>query len=410
MSGMQPNLLETADAPSSTGYLKRHSHLPVRKSTRLLWPQTNRPSRTSREGVWFLKEISYNGQPKKIVTQNYNGPCSFIAICNILILRGDIHIPPERTSVSYEFLAQFVGEYLLRASPDVDLSAALTMMPLTQRHGLKPALYLSHGVPARRAMQGALKLFEQARIPLVHGWLVDPTTPEHSVLSVTQDYDTAVNLIVEADTLANGQFVLDENAPGPSTAGPSTTHVSDQWTAKDRKKVEDALIVRNFLDTTSSQLTYHGLFTLASTIEPGSLVALFRNSHLSVLHRREGQDAALYNLVTDYVFYNEPSVVWERVEDVDGGATTFVDAAFRTSNPAGGDFAGHTAESAAALGSNVGQYAEFDPADQELARRLQAEEDEIYARREHQRRQHSSSSSTQRLPMKMKRKQSCTIM
>lgn len=30
----------------------------------------------SREGVWFLKEISFDGVPKKIVTQNYNG-CVF---------------------------------------------------------------------------------------------------------------------------------------------------------------------------------------------------------------------------------------------------------------------------------------------------------------------------------------------
>ena len=27
----------------------------------------------SREGVWFFKEITFNGQKKKIVTQNYNG-------------------------------------------------------------------------------------------------------------------------------------------------------------------------------------------------------------------------------------------------------------------------------------------------------------------------------------------------
>jgi len=97
--------------------------------------------RESREGVWFLKTIVFQAQPKKIITQNYNGPCSFIAICNILILRGDIEIlPPERTSVSYEFLSQLVGEYLLRASPEVDLSAALTMMPLTQSACLIPVV------------------------------------------------------------------------------------------------------------------------------------------------------------------------------------------------------------------------------------------------------------------------------
>ena len=58
---------------------------------------------------------------------------SNLSLGNILVLRGDITIaPPERTSVSYEFLSQLVADYLLHASPDVDISAALSMMPLTQ--------------------------------------------------------------------------------------------------------------------------------------------------------------------------------------------------------------------------------------------------------------------------------------
>jgi ubiquitin carboxyl-terminal hydrolase MINDY-1/2 len=39
-------------------------------------------------------------------------------------------------------------------------------------------------------------------------------------------------------------------------------------------------------------------------------------------------------------------VVWERLEDVDGGSSTFVDSEFIKSTPAGGDFAGQTAEDA----------------------------------------------------------------
>lgn len=36
--------------------------------------------------------------------------------------------------------------------------------------------------------------------------------------------------------------------------------------------------------------------------------------------------------------------VWERLEDVEGGASTFVDSDFVKSSPAGGDFAGRSAE------------------------------------------------------------------
>ena len=127
-----------------------------------------------------------------------------------------------------------------------------------------------------------------------------------------------------------------------------------------------AVAIRSFLDSTRSQLTYTGLFTLASlppeaaglpkppsTPKPSDhgttagpnpppqpeLFALFRNSHLAVLYRYSG---SLYTLVTDQVFLHEPSVVWERLEDVDQGAAVFVDGAFELATPAGGDWAGWT--------------------------------------------------------------------
>lgn len=51
---------------------------------------------------------------------------------NILILRGDVEIlPQDRPSVSYEFLSQILAEYLLTHCPDVDISAALSIMPYT---------------------------------------------------------------------------------------------------------------------------------------------------------------------------------------------------------------------------------------------------------------------------------------
>jgi hypothetical protein len=67
-------------------------------------------------------------------------------------------------------------------------------------------------------------------------------------------------------------------------------------------------------------------------------------------------------LVTDYSFLREESVVWERLEDLSG--STYVDSDFMKSSPAGGDFAGHTAQSA--LAAIEAQYAEtvvFDPAE-----------------------------------------------
>ena len=94
---------------------------------------------------------------------------------------------------------------------------------------------------------GALKLFEQANIKLLHGWIVDPDGPENAVLSKTEDYDTSVNLIVAADDVAKGQLVLSENSAVPGPRGETSEnvvvddsiHISDTWSEEDRKKVED---------------------------------------------------------------------------------------------------------------------------------------------------------------------------
>ncbi|KAF9064032.1 hypothetical protein BDP27DRAFT_1334147 [Rhodocollybia butyracea] len=331
--------------------------------------------------VWYLKNIEFGeGESRKsyrIITQNFNGPCSLIAICNILILRGAIEIPAGRTSVSYEYLSQLVAEHLLMTCPDVDISAALEIMPLTQKGMDLNPLFTGAKSFRPQGLGGELKLFEQVGIDLVHGWLVDPASPEADAVSRTSDYDSAVMLIAEADHITKGRFVLDisEEVEMPQASSSRSPVFSNE----DRAKIEDATTIRRFLDNTQSQLTYHGLFHLASTNPPGALMALFRNLHLSVLYKRSNasHDPSLYTLVTDQVFLNEPSIVWERIEDVDGGSSTFVDSWFTKSTPIGGDFAGRTAEEAVnAAEREMSEFYPSDPLDLALAQQLQAEEND----------------------------------
>ncbi|KAF6746154.1 hypothetical protein DFP72DRAFT_637193 [Ephemerocybe angulata] len=394
--------------------------------------------------VWGLKEIRYgpkdNKKAFKVITQNFNGPCSFIAICNILILRGDIVIEPrERKSVSYEFLSQLVAESLLLRSPEVDISDALSIMPLTQRGMDLNPVFTSPTAFRPGGSGGELKLFQHVGIKLVHGWLVDPGSQEATALERSPDYDAAAALIAEVDHFTHGQFVVEENpfedegegaqanaaSPSSSSAGPSSSSGAAAGLSQEQQgKVADAIAVREFLQHTQSQLTYHGLFQLASTLEPGELVALFRNSHLSVLLKvgedsAEGVGAGLYTLVTDQVFIKEPSVVWERLEDVDGGWSTFVDSEFVRASPAGGDFAGQTAEDTLrAMEVLEQQFQDMDmgdaSADHELARQLQAEE-EYHARQaqeaylKKQKRLNSMRAEAQPKPQK-KKSRDCIVM
>jgi hypothetical protein len=50
-------------------------------------------------------------------------------------------------------------------------------------------------------------LFESTGIDLVHGWLIDPESPEYAAASRMQDYDSAMNRIVKVDVLTRGLFV-----------------------------------------------------------------------------------------------------------------------------------------------------------------------------------------------------------
>ncbi|KAG5651413.1 hypothetical protein H0H81_008721 [Sphagnurus paluster] len=376
---------------------------------------------------------------------------------NILILRGNITIEPvTRTTVSYEFLSQLVAEYLLTHSPNVDISDALSIMPHTQMGlDLNPLFTSSTSFEAAtQTAGGELKLFSQVGIDLVHGWLVDPDSEEAKAIQEegTEDYDSAVALIAEADHIAGGLLVPID---GAEVGGSASARQEGDWTDQERRKVKNALIIRHFLEQTQSQLTYHGLFHLASTLPEDSLVALFRSSHLSVLYKigeawkslddnqpQEAptavsagqsmaaldpwdvplpdstpslvptpdntlepqipttaavtQDSALYSLATDQVFLYEPSVVWERIEDVDGSAGVFVDSAFVRASPVGGDWAGRTAEDTARDIQRAEEEAAAVAAggagltDAELARQLQAEEDHYAhrAREAHLRHQH----------------------
>lgn len=80
---------------------------------------------------------------------------------------------------------------------------------------------------------GELKLFEQVGIKLVHGWLVDPDSPEAAAVAKTADYDSTATFIADADHTAKGQLVVADES---NVAG-SSRH-SNNWTDEERIKIE----------------------------------------------------------------------------------------------------------------------------------------------------------------------------
>ncbi|KAG8713284.1 hypothetical protein FRC11_012693, partial [Ceratobasidium sp. 423] len=204
----------TIDTP--TRDTQRQSVSPPQQQQR---SQREEAARRSEVDVWQLKELEWPPDDEtrptiRIITQNENGPCGLIALCNILILRGDIVIqPPGRKSVSYEYLGGLIADHIL-ASPLLDptsddLTKALSTLPHTQRGmDLNPVFTnLSAFSTSPSSATHAPTLFDLSRVRLVHGWLADPQSPTYAALEKVRDYDAATNLIVSCDSLLGGRMV-----------------------------------------------------------------------------------------------------------------------------------------------------------------------------------------------------------
>ncbi|GJN87107.1 hypothetical protein Rhopal_000052-T1 [Rhodotorula paludigena] len=329
----------------------------------IVWPPLPPTPHAAADGEGRVQGFETDDRLRvRIICQNQNGPCSLIALCNILILRNDLDIAPGRTSVTYSHLSNLLADYFLRMttsapasspsaagtahpttpSTELWLSAALSILPQT-RCGLNldPRFDRIDGFTSSSSGAGAgeLALFSLARIPLLHGWLADPSDADTYAALVGAvgcgSYDRAVECVVEGCEIAGGadRLVLREEECTEEELLMEVERRS-RWSEDEQKKVRRAYLIQSFLSSTATQLSYPGLSALCTTpslLPPSGLAALFRNSHLSVLYRRptvpssalsasqlaqEGPE--LFTLVTDSAFAAEEDIVWESLEDVDG--------------------------------------------------------------------------------------------
>lgn len=140
-----------------------------------------------------------------------------------------------------------------------------------------------------------------AQLTLPHTSSTPPTRiePQHNVTS-TNDVETS-----PADQLHAPSPGVTHNTDAPLAQGFSTLSLEANNSAPD-----------------SSGSTHHTA-TQALEAAPSS-----SHDHFPTPTAEAPDDTALYTLVTDQVFLQEPSVVWERIEDVDGAAGGFVDGEF----------------------------------------------------------------------------------
>ncbi len=166
-------------------------------------------------------------------------------------------------------------------------------------------------------------------IPLYHGWLVDPQQTQLCKFCYYFDIKSCIYKLL-GQLIGNKSY---NQLVESIIVGQNSTNVDEQT---------NALLIGSFLDSTASQLTYHGLCELNTQLRDGELAVFFRNNHFSTLLKNrvskpklccyfefdDIQDE-LFSLITDFGFANEKSVVWETLNSVDGNSH-FVTAQFHT--------------------------------------------------------------------------------
>ncbi|KAL6739348.1 hypothetical protein Aduo_012817 [Ancylostoma duodenale] len=282
------------ETPSSGSLTKPDDKKPEENEAKIA---ANATSEESDRDIFKLKTIHFDSLKFSVVTQNLNGPCPLIALVNVLVLKGIARLPSSG-HVTRDALTHLVADTLLQMRPDNmnthvesnynrNLDDVINLLPDLGK-GLDVNIRFRHVTDFE--FTPALSLFDLLRVNLYHGWLPDP------------------------------QFVEIQNAIGELTYNQLVERICDE-------NDPNRFLFEEFLSENISQLTYHGLVALMEGMRDGELAVLFRNNHFHTIHKRKD---LLYLLVSDSGYVNEPGVVWESFNTVDG-SSLFFDGDFKIS-------------------------------------------------------------------------------
>ncbi|KAM9825603.1 ubiquitin carboxyl-terminal hydrolase MINDY-2 isoform X1 [Syngnathus typhle] len=263
--------------------------------------------RAAGQSIYHIKWIKWREENTPIITQNENGPCPLLAIMNVLLLAWKVKMPPMMEIITAEQLMEYLGDYILETKPkeiseaqrlnyEQNMSDAMAVL-----HKLQTGLDVNVKFTGVRVFEYTPEciVFDLLDIPLYHGWLVDPQMCDIVKAVGNCSYNQLVEKIISCKQSDNSEL-----------AG-------------------EGIVAEQFLSSTATQLTYHGLCELTSTVQEGELCVFFRNNHFSTMIKYKGQ---LYLLVTDQGFLTEEKVVWESLHNVDGDGN-FCDSEFRLRPP-----------------------------------------------------------------------------
>eukprot|EP00930_Biecheleria_cincta_P034325 TRINITY_DN23738_c0_g1_i1.p1 TRINITY_DN23738_c0_g1~~TRINITY_DN23738_c0_g1_i1.p1 ORF type:complete len:443 (+),score=70.49 TRINITY_DN23738_c0_g1_i1:69-1397(+) len=267
--------------------------------------KTQQPSEAgSGNSIYIIQKIDFLGSPRRVLMQNENGPCPLLAACNVLLLRNQLKLPDNISAISFHALLKHLSNYMLDSN-DGASSNANVQHAVSSCIELLPKL--NEGLDVNVRFTGCrefeytreLSMFDLLDISILHGWLVSPEDAVLYEVLKAHSYNTLTEALVQ----------VEQNGSAAGTNLPSKETANQIW---------------EFLDRSSSQLTYEGLIGLHGALKDRELAVLYRNMHFSTLFRKGD---LLYSLCTDVGFL-DTGVVWEQLDVVDGD-TLYLNADFK---------------------------------------------------------------------------------
>ncbi|XP_047288655.1 ubiquitin carboxyl-terminal hydrolase MINDY-2 isoform X4 [Homo sapiens] len=243
------------------------------------------------QSVYHIKWIQWKEENTPIITQNENGPCPLLAILNVLLLAWKVKLPPMMEIITAEQLMEYLGDYMLDAKPK-EISE-IQRLNYEQIHHCCRFKKSSKTLKGKNNMSDAMAILHKLQTGL------DVNIDDIVKAVGNCSYNQLVEKIISCKQSDNSELV------------------------------SEGFVAEQFLNNTATQLTYHGLCELTSTVQEGELCVFFRNNHFSTMTKYKGQ---LYLLVTDQGFLTEEKVVWESLHNVDGDGN-FCDSEFHLRPP-----------------------------------------------------------------------------
>src|SRR5436190_11608931 len=172
-----------------------------------------------------------------------------------------------------------------------------------------------------------IRLYSAFNLPLVHGWLAEPSSAAHASLSRVAQYHEDIQLL---------HFRKEELEERVIHGG--------VLTPEEEQMMRDIDNIQRFVNIENpTQLSAFGLEHLTRSMEPGAVAILFRNDHFSTLFKHPLSDQ-LFTLVTDAGYASHAEIVWESLVDVNGSNTDLFSGDFRSVRHTPGPQSGRSSE------------------------------------------------------------------